>query len=380
MQYGADSILPVKFINKNNDSDTGAILTLALALSLPTDKAKSMAELLLKLGAVSSQADSNGCTAFHRYIESGQRDLIDTLLDTDKTGVKTAINHLVFGSSYWDPEAIAPIHTAIETGDTILVLKLLNSGALSQIDFETWLKAAKVSPSHSDRLGKLEENQKKFKESTEQPLLVAIRSGNAEVAIKLLENGADPNALPGSTESLIVNEYKRSWNKGRSALDLVLSSLKGLRRYAGKKHQVVKPTEPVGTTEFLDKFKPGTYAHWMVSTQVEDEKETFKFAKERYEKDIKRQKRAELKGEAEKQGAINEVIASFEAIEKALISRGAKTFEELYPDIKTQSTSTRDASRKEEGKDKPAKPYEFHFSFQNDKEMTVTRRDGYIEL
>lgn len=62
-QYGADSILPVKFINKDNNSDTGAILTLALALSLPTGKAKSMAELLLKLGAVSSQADSNGCTA-----------------------------------------------------------------------------------------------------------------------------------------------------------------------------------------------------------------------------------------------------------------------------------------------------------------------------
>ncbi|KAJ4196882.1 hypothetical protein NW755_001653 [Fusarium falciforme] len=378
--YGADSILPVKFINKNNDSDTGAILTLALALSLPTGKAKSMAELLLKLGAVSSQADSNGCTAFHRYIESGQRDLIDTLLDTDKTGVKTAINHLVFASSYWNPEAIAPIHSAIETGDTILVLKLLNNGALAQIDFETWLKAAKVSPSHSGRLGKLEENQRKFKESTEQPLLAAIRSGNAEVAIKLLENGANPNALPGSTESLIFDEYRRTWNKGRSALDLVRSSLKGLRKYTSKKRRVVKPTEPAGTAEFLEKFKPGTYSYWMVSEQIKNAKWTFKVAKKSYEKDIKRQKREELKGEAEKQGAINEVIASFEAIEKALLSRGAKTFDELHPDIKTESDTSRHASREEEAEDKPAKPYEFHFSFQHDSEMTVTRRDGYIEL
>lgn len=355
-------------------------MTLALALSLPTGKAKSMAELLLKLGAVSSQADSNGCTAFHRYIESGQRDLIDTLLDTDKTGVKTAINHLVFASNYWNPEAIAPIHSAIETGDTILVLKLLNNGALAQIDFETWLKAAKVSPSHSGRLGKLEENQRKFKESTEQPLLAAIRSGNAEVAIQLLENGANPNALPGSTESLIFDEYRRTWNKGRSALDLVRTSLKGLRKYTSKKRRVVKPTEPAGTAEFLEKFKPGTYSHWIVSEQIEEAKRTFKVAKERYEKDIKRQKRAELKGEAEKQGAINEVIASFEAIEKALLSRGAKTFDELHPDIKTESDTSRRPSREEEAEDKPAKPYEFHFSFQHDSEMTETRRDGYIEL
>ncbi|RSM06944.1 hypothetical protein CDV31_008876 [Fusarium ambrosium] len=378
--YGADSILPVKFINKDNDSDTGAILTLALALSLPTDKAKSMAELLLKLGAVSSQADSKGCTAFHRYIESGQRDLIDTLLDTDKMGVKTAINHLVFANHYWDPDAVAPIHSAIETGDTILVLKLLNSGALAQIDFDTWLKAAKVSPSYSNRLGKLEDNQRKFKESTEQPLLAAIRSGNAEVAIKLLENGADPNALPSSTESLIFDEYRRTWNKGRSALDLVRTSLEGLRKYTSKKRRVVKPKEPVGTVEFLEKFKEGTYSYWMVSEQINSAKRTFKRAKERYEKDIKRQKRAELKVEAEKQGAINEVIVSFEAIENALLSRGAKTFDELHPDIKTESDRDRRPSREEEAEDKPTKPYEFHFSFQNDREMTETRRDGYIEL
>ncbi|RMJ19060.1 hypothetical protein CDV36_001309 [Fusarium kuroshium] len=378
--YGADSILPVKFINKDNDSDTGAILTLALALSLPTDKAKSMAELLLKLGAVSSQADSKGCTAFHRYIESGQRDLIDTLLDTDKMGVKTAINHLVFANHYWDPDAVAPIHSAIETGDTILVLKLLNSGALAQIDFDTWLKAAKVSPSYSNRLGKLEDNQRKFKESTEQPLLAAIRSGNAEVAIKLLGNGADPNALPSSTESLIFDEYRRTWNKGRSALDLVRTSLEGLRKYTSKKRRVVKPKEPVGTVEFLEKFKEGTYSYWMVSEQINSAQRTFKRAKERYEKDIKRQKRAELKVEAEKQGAINEVIVSFEAIENALLSRGAKTFDELHPDIKTESDRDRRPSREEEAEDKPAKPYEFHFSFQNDREMTETRRDGYIEL
>ncbi|KAF4472702.1 ankyrin repeat [Fusarium albosuccineum] len=375
--YGADSILPVKFINKNNNDDTGAILTLVLALSLPKDKAKSMAKLLLKLGATSSQADSNGCTAFHRYIESGQMDLIDTILDTDTMGVKTAINHMVFGGSYWDPETIAPVHSAIENGDSVLVLKLLNGGATAQIDFETWLKAAKVSPSHSGSLGTLEVNQKKYKESTEQPLITAIRSGNVDVAIQLLEHGADPNALTGRTERLIFNEYQRSWNKGESVLDLVQASLKSLRGYTGEKGRERKPTETPGVDEYLSKFTPGTYSHMVVSDDVKREKDNFKFATDRYEKDVKRL--AKLKGAPEKRDAINEVLAGFESLEKVLVSKGAKTFELLYPDIKTDSRNSYRSDRSRNEK-KDSKPYEFHFSFNNDRDMTEKRRDGYIEL
>ncbi|KAM5381008.1 hypothetical protein ACJZ2D_003123 [Fusarium nematophilum] len=375
--YGADSILPVKFINKNNNNDTGAILTLALALSLPKDKAKSMAKLLLKLGATSSQADSNGCTAFHRYIQSGQMDLIDTLLDTDKMGVKTAINHMVCGGSYWDPETIAPLHIAVEHGDTILVLKLLNGGAAAQIDFETWLKAAKVSPSQSSRLGSLEANQRKYKESTEQPLITAIRSGNTDAAIKLLEHGADPNALTGRTERLIYNEYQRSWNKGESALDLVQCSLKSLREYTGDKVSVAKPKEQPGLDEFLSKFTPGSYSHWIVSHHVNAEKKSFEDQKKRYDKELKRI--SELKGAPEKRDAVNEVLAGFESLEKALVNQGGKTFEVLRSDIKTETRSNYRSNRDVED-EKPPKPYEFHFSFNNDSDMTEKRRDGYIEL
>ncbi|KAG8421228.1 hypothetical protein J3458_003123 [Metarhizium acridum] len=69
--YGADSILLVKFLNNNNEADTTALLTLTLALGLRKDKAIFMARLLLKLGATSSQADAQGCTAFYRFIEHG---------------------------------------------------------------------------------------------------------------------------------------------------------------------------------------------------------------------------------------------------------------------------------------------------------------------
>ncbi|KAF9765246.1 hypothetical protein IL306_002530, partial [Fusarium sp. DS 682] len=374
--YGTDSILPVKSLAEHGDGR--AILTLVLALTLPNDKAKSMANLLLRLGATSAQADSKGCTAFHRYVESGEVGLIDTLLDNDKTGIKAAINHMVCDGSYWNAETIAPINTAVQHGDVVMVLKLLTAGAAAHINFDSWLKSAKVSDM-SARLGNLETNQKMYKETVEQPLITAIRSGRADVAIKLLESGADPNSLNTETHRLIFNEYQRNWNKGQSALDLVQTSLKRLRGYTGEKNGPVKPKETPGLDEFLNVFTPGTYSHWVVSEQVKSQKKSFEARLKRYEENIK--KNPEPKGVSEKLEAIKELLTGFETLQEALISRGGKTFNELHPDIKTNlrnnASSTCGQIKDEE---KTMKPFEFHFSFNNDRDMTEKRRDGYIEL
>ncbi|KAF5025038.1 hypothetical protein F66182_2906 [Fusarium sp. NRRL 66182] len=375
-KYGADSILPVKFL-ANNDFDSRAILTLVLALMLPNDKAKSMANLLLTLGATSAQGDSNGCTAFHRYVESGETDLIDTLLDNDRAGIKTAINHMVSGGSYWDSDTISPLNTAVENGDAILVLKLLAAGAAVNIDFDTWLKAAKFSPSRSANLGNLEQNQRKYNESVEQPLITAIRSGHTDVAIKLLESGAEPNSLTQTTQNLIVNEYQRYSNKGESALDLVQSSLESLREYTGENGRPVKPKETPGLDRFMSSFTAGTYSHWVASHQVKCEKESFAAQLEHYEKEST--KHTERKGVSEKLEAIKELIESFEALETVLIGRGGKPFADLHPDIKTNLRSSNSSGRYSR-EEKDSKPYEFHFSFNNDRDMSEKRRDGYIEL
>ncbi|CEI64211.1 hypothetical protein FVEN_g9050 [Fusarium venenatum] len=371
--FGSDSIIPVKSLA---DGDAQAILTLVLALSLPNDKAKSMANLLLKLGATSAQADSRGCSAFHRYVEAGEEDLVDTLLANDKTGIKVAINHMITSGSYWNSEAIAPLSTAIENGDVALVLKLLAAGAKSEIDFDTWLKSAKVS-NMSGRLGDLERNQQMYSESTEQPLIMAIRLGNTDIAIKLIENGADPNPLDIATQELIFNEYRRDYNKGRSALDLVRSSLKQLRGYRGEKRGPVEPKETPGLDDFLKRHTEGTYSHFLVSCEVEEHRYNFVEGKKKYEKEIK--KNREPKGVSEKREAIKELVTGFEAVEEALISRGAKPFTELRPDIRTngRDDSSRSSRRSD---DKDPKPFEYRFSFNNDRDMTERRRDGYIEL
>ncbi|CAM1506895.1 Fc.00g065360.m01.CDS01 [Cosmosporella sp. VM-42] len=372
--YGADSILPVKFLNRSDSSTTGALLTLTLALALPRDQAKSMAQLLLKLGATSAQGDSDGCTAFHRYVDDGSMDLIDSLWDNDKTGVKTAINHMVFAGSYWDPETIAPIHSAVEHGDPILVLRLLNAGAKSQIDFETWLKAAKVSPSQSDKLGNLEQNQRKYKESLEQPLIAAIRCGNPEVALKLLDNGADPNALTARTERLIFNEYQRSWNRGESALDLVQGLIMNLDNYTGEKSNAAIPFQHPGKDEYLAKFTPGTYSHWVVAEDVAGKNKLYDDQKKKYDDELKRVE--ELKGAVEKREAINEALAGLEILQGELVARGGKTFEELRPDIRSETRN----SRTRQTEERVSKPYDFQISFNNDSDMTEKRRDGYIDL
>lgn len=129
-EFGADVLSPVKC-----GIQESAILTLVLALSLPAEEAIAMAKTLLNLGATCSQAEVNSVTAFHRYVQNGGVQLVDTLLASDKMGTKNAINHVVTGHF-----TISPLMTAIAQRDLPLVLRLLGAGAKTNIDFETWLK------------------------------------------------------------------------------------------------------------------------------------------------------------------------------------------------------------------------------------------------
>ncbi|UNI14911.1 hypothetical protein JDV02_001490 [Purpureocillium takamizusanense] len=372
--YGADSILPVKFLSSDSDN-TAAILTLTLALSLPTEKAKSMARLLLRLGATSSQADSRGYTAFQKYIDTGKSEVIDVLLDTDRMGVKTSINHLAFTGYSWNANTTSPLHSAVERGDSVLVLKLLNAGAKSQIDFDTWLKAAKVSSIHGN-LGDLDHARRSYRESLEQPLIAAIRSGNADAAIKLLEDGADPNALTSDTNRLLIDEYRRRWNHGTSALDLVRDVIHELLMYKGEKALFTEPTSQPGMDEYLEKIETNTYTHWIVSTDVKKSKSRFEFEEKAYAKEVERLRT--LQGAAEKKEAIDETLSEFTNLESALIAKGGKAFSELHPDIDAQPRTLKAPQDREV--EKVHEKYKYDFSFNNDPDMNDARRDGYVQL
>lgn len=382
-QYGADSILPVKFLNKEDPDDIAAILTLTLALSLSPEKAKSMVRLLLNRGAISSQADNDGMTAFHRFINSGKLEMVETLFTQDQAGVRSAINHLVFGGYRWNPDVVAPLHTAIEQGEPILILRLLEAGAKPEIDYETWLKAAKVSPTQSSQLKNrdLETNKRSWK-GMEQPLVSAIRLGQIEAAMKLLESGANPSQLTPTTEHLLHNDNIRRSNKGQTAVDMVSGSIEGLKKNQSQGLQPTKkPVKRPGLDDYLERhdFQPGTYSQWIVSKDVKQKKESFEKSMRSYEKAEKERKGRHQAEEDKKQSAIAELLADFEKLYEALIARGGKTFEQLYPDIKTDEY--RNIYNYGSNSDNTEiKPYKYEFEFRYDADMTDTRRDGYLSL
>lgn len=71
--------------------------------------------------------------------------VIESLWENDKLGLKTAINHVAVTGPTWSSHATSPLMTAIDQGNSILVLKLLDAGAKPGIDFDSWLQGAKFS-------------------------------------------------------------------------------------------------------------------------------------------------------------------------------------------------------------------------------------------
>ncbi|KAI1364570.1 ankyrin repeat protein [Xylaria arbuscula] len=385
-EFGADALLPIKIGDGSYGNPNTAILTLVLALSLPIEQAVRMCETLLGLGATSSQADMTGITAFHRYIRKNNMKAIECLWENDKLGLKTAINHVAVSGSYWRMNATSPLMTAIDENNPILVLKLLEAGAKPELDFESWLQGAKVAPQVT--LGDFDSNQKKYNESAEQPLVIAIRSEHPELALELLEKGVDPSPVTKASWDVINNEWARRYNSGETALDVVRTSLKELRKYDGEPAGAVLrtrshrrsaytpssvPEAPRGTEEFLSKFSEGTYQHWLVSNDIEKKMEDYKYDLKKLEEEKERV--ASIQGMAEKKEAIQSMISQLEKVEAALVEKGAKTFKELYPKIEAMPRT-----EKEEDEEESQTEYSFKFSFRGVKDLTSERENAYIKL
>lgn len=366
----------MKFLTEGGSSDTEAILTLSLALTLPKDKAISMARLLLKLGATSSQADARGCTAFYRYVDNGERELVDTLLENDPIGVKAAINHIIFSGYSWNVRTTSPLHAAVESSDSILLLKLLNAGALTEADFNTWLKSAKASPNHSANLGDLKKSQETFRKSYEPPIFAAILSGNSDAAMRLLENGVDVNSMNADTRDAFINTSRWNYTKGVTVLDAVRDMTNTLMDCESSRCSEIKaPVLRLGLDTHLDSIDLNTYKHWVVSQDVKSIKEAFARSEETYEKEMKDSKSPS--GQIGEKAAIQELLAEFKSLENKLIESGAKSFSELHPEVKCDKSGRR---RWNNQPDDETQPYTFEFQFTHDKDMDEERRDGYIRL
>ena len=99
-EYGADVLLPVKLVEPAYQDKKGAIMTIVLAMSLPTEQAKKIVKLLLELGATSAQADMNHFTVFHYVVGQDEDDLLDVLLARDRPAALGVLNNVGFQGSW----------------------------------------------------------------------------------------------------------------------------------------------------------------------------------------------------------------------------------------------------------------------------------------
>lgn len=374
--FGADVLLPIKLFNDHDKSPKGAILTLVLSLNLPLEAAKEMTKTLLSLGASSTQADTRHATAFHQ-ISNSEPSLLDVLLENDEPAVKRAINHAAVTGSSWNPSAQTPFMSAIMKGDGYAALKLLGLGATATVEFKDWMKSVEAQHSNIAR-NTSEFNRSNFNRNVEQPIILSVDNELPDIAHRLLDMGVDPNTLTRSTRQNLQSNF--SHYDMYSLLDSVRNKITELRSHAYSHRNAGAPTKPhINLKEGLDYMEgiePGTYKHFVAQVQLESAAKADKRAKEGYEEQVKNyNERTENLGWKEKGHAIEAMAESFERLEQTLLEKGAKTFKELYPDIKTDKRHEYNSNYK---------PYEpppfkiwFNFSVHD---LTDETRAAYLKL
>jgi ankyrin repeat protein len=116
----------------------GAIMTILLAMALPTEKAKAVVKLLLELGATSAQADMNHTTALHYVVAQNNHEILDMLLANDRPVALSVINWM--STPKWGNQGDSPLTTAIQLGHQDMATKLLSIGAKPDVSFDSWVK------------------------------------------------------------------------------------------------------------------------------------------------------------------------------------------------------------------------------------------------
>ena len=394
--FGADVLLPVKLLNDHDKSPRAAILPLVLALQLESQQADEMTKTLIALGASPAQADVEGISALH-YFAAKNAALLKTMISANQPGAKRAVNHLSMSGSSYSPRAKSALQSAIEHGDIQSVDALLELGAQPQVDFAAFMSSFKTK---WEARGNSEENNKTFQKEFQQPVLTAIQHELPSVVIKLLDAGADINSLSGGAWRTVHDGTNYYGSESvQSLLDATREKIKTLKDWAekeelskpveedeaskavmttnrwGRTTQVFPPVPLEEDTHYLGDLTPGSYAYWTTLKQLQSAKRRFEEDTKEYE-DAAKAAPKKSEGWQEKLAAVKMLLAEYESLESALQERGAKTFKELYPDIKLR----KDRRRSSYGyKEEPPKPWTPKLGF-NLPDLTEDQQKAYVEL
>ena len=241
------------------------------------------------------------------------------------------------------------------------------------------LKSAKHAVNMENQLRTFEDNQKRYNQMMEQPLIHALRSPTPATALALLERGADPNVVTSQSHYYMQASYYTRFS-AESALDIADKHLDALRGYEGDAEALSGPSLPEGIDTYLSNFEEGSYEHWVVSEDIKKLQKSYRASLKTHEKNKGSHNGAS--GLEEKKAAIEEAIETMEKVKEALLSKGAKSFSEIYPDYRDRieiATPHRHFGRNSAANEKP-EPYKYDFSFRNVKDVTEARKDAYFKL
>lgn len=319
--FGANTLLPVVLpAAYAGGTSQGALLSLALAFTLPQEEAKDMTRLLFKLGASSAQADAKQKTALE-YCVSNRPQLLETYLTSDPVGVARAIKHISIQPPEYRPTVSGPLLAAISNFDVETALRLLNAGTRPDIPFEAYLRGIQKT---AQRL--------QFDTQVEQPVVCAIENELPLLSGTLVEQyGIDSNTLTAQGWRCVHDTFGRRQN-GQSLLDLVNDKIKQLREWKHEKPKCDPPFPLQDDSCYLVALHEGTYQFCCAVKQLESAKSRYEREWEAHVKELRAITDNEV-GLEQKQAAIFDKLDQFRKLEAILAVRSAKTFKELHPEV-----------------------------------------------
>lgn len=383
--YGADVLLPVKLMtNSIPRAPRAAILTLLLPLKLPLKRANKTVRLLLQKGASPLQADTNEITALHYVVAKAKVDILRAFRETNEEGTAKAINHLVVKPQWSGADVDSPLLSAIRSGSPQIVDEALSMGANPVIDCEPFARAfnAKKDQRHHDP----DEMNTLFLKYVEQPIIQAAKQEcMIDIVMKLTTLGADVNTLSAKSWQLVKDSSYRYNTEDKCLLDLVRDRRIKLENYSNEKSKhkekkLLRP-EPLESDDYyLQGLREGTYQYWSASMDLVRAKFIQNERARKYQHDYEIAKEAQPEpGEDEKKSAAASMAKRFEDVEKFLIEKGAKTFYELYPELKenhkTKSSKTSDSANQNDSESAYKTEFKFHVS-----DMTPSKHSRYVKL
>ncbi|EPS41484.1 hypothetical protein H072_4612 [Dactylellina haptotyla CBS 200.50] len=288
-EFGADVLQPVKVGFDYQGIPRSALLTIHLIVNLPKkEQRERMLRTLLELGASSAQADMSGVSAFMRIVQMGDLDCLKILFEEDAASAMAAAKHIISSDS-WRATPNNSLIVAIRLGDQDKALMLLDKGISPEITFDEFVKATK-KPNNSANRASMYQN---FLDYHEQPAELALEAEMPEVFVKCIELGVDPSSYSSGSAPLDDDAGNRNrYNqKYMTLIDLVKKKVKyfntGLETFREEQRKRKESQTPRDMVSLPAEYKEGTYEHWMASLIVENENKTRKTFNENLEKNIK---------------------------------------------------------------------------------------------